>query len=112
MTRIKQQHPHPADVAPPGISILPFVLELISCPVTRHMLPYGKLSRPIFARACVVKRQQRAKGTCGLTHFDFPGDGLLLAGYVSSFTAQAALTTSSAFDDKREGSYVVPSRKM
>ena len=76
------------------------------------MLPFGKLSRPIYGRACVVRLQQRAKVTCGLTHFYFPGDGLLPAGYVSSFTAQAALATSTAFDDKREGSYVVPSRKM
>jgi len=116
--RIYPSRPHAPSVMPPGISILPSVLELTGFSVTRHMLPFGKLGRPFYAWACVAQTEQRAKDVNGLAPSYFPGDGLWAAGAVSNSTAQAASTSISASvtcavcPPKRLGSYVVPSRKM
>jgi hypothetical protein len=52
------------------------VLERAETP--RHMLPYGKKDRPIYAKTSQRESRQRAKVGCDLVPFDFPGNGLWL----------------------------------
>jgi hypothetical protein len=54
----------------PGFSILPFVLERANAP--RHMLPCGKLGRPIY----VTASPKRAKQIHDLTQPRIPSSGL------------------------------------
>jgi hypothetical protein len=57
----------------PRVSILPCVLERAVAP--RHMLPFGKQDRPIYAETSLPSRWRRAKENCDLVPFDFPGNG-------------------------------------
>jgi hypothetical protein len=51
------------------------VLEHAEAP--RHMLPYGKKDRPIYATfSRATLSSERIKENCDLVLFVFPGDGL------------------------------------
>gem|GEM_PF-3600940 len=64
----------------------------------RHMLPYGKRDRPIYATASLT----RAKEKCDLIPFDFPGTGLWTSLFLRQL-AQAAGLLTCAFERNSAG---------